>query len=158
MDWSTLFFGMLLGILLLPTLLMLGLRLLLWLLARKVRKVVAQMERGEVPQGFTVHTFHTSPQPDQPARVEILPTALPAESTLHERLCQAFLKKTSLTSQEWAEVRDDLLFVHDGLNSDDLLAMGFSAAAGTTAREQARGQRQLLGTLSEPVAADVYRR
>ncbi len=158
MDWSTLFFGMLLGILLLPTLLMLGLRLMLWLLARKVRKVVAQMERGEMPQGFTVHTVHPSSPADPPARTEVISVALPAESSLHERLCEAFLEKTSLTSQEWAEVRDDLLFVHDGLNSDDLLAMGFSLSSGSTAREQARGQRQLLGTLSEPVAADVYRR
>lgn len=157
MDWSTLFLGVLLGILLLPSLLMLGLRLLLWLLARKVRKVVAQMERGEMPQGWTVQTVGFSP-PAQAPTVEILPTALPARSSLHQQLCDAFLQKTALSPEEWKEVEPQLLFVHDGLSDADLQAMGFEPGTGTSARERVQGQRQLLGSLNEPVSADVYRR
>ena len=157
MDWSTLFLGVLVGILLLPTLLMFGLRVMVWLLARKVRKVVAQMERGEMPQGWTVQTVDFGS--DSTVRpVEVLPTALPAQSSLHQALREAFLQKTALSAAEWSEVESELLFVHDGLNDNDLEAMGLTPGPGATARERVQGQRQLLGTLNEPVAADVYRR
>jgi hypothetical protein len=61
---------------------------------------------------------------------------------LEEILRQRFLSKTSLTPGEWEKVRDQLVFVHDRTSSE--------------LRQQAQERGQLLGTLEEPVACQVY--
>lgn len=155
MDWSTLFLGVLLGILLLPTLLMLGLRLLMWLLARKVKKLVKDLEANGGQMGgpnWQVRTFgmglpHAEPGP---AQVLDAPALLP-EMTLQEQ----FLRKTNLSPAEWEQVKDRLVFVHDDLSINELEAMGFDPTGQGTPREQVQGQWQLLGSLDD---ADVYMR
>lgn len=156
MDWSTLFLGVLLGILLLPTLLMLGLRLLMWLLARKVKKLVKDLEANGGQMGgpnWQVQTFgfglpHAEPQGQ--AQVLDAPALMP-EMTLQEQ----FLRKTNLSPAEWDQVKDRLVFVHDDLSINELEAMGFDPTGRGTPREQVQGQWQLLGSLDE---ADVYMR
>ncbi|MBN9414554.1 hypothetical protein ABS71_10845 [bacterium SCN 62-11] len=156
MDWSTLFLGVLLGILLLPTLLMLGLRLLMWLLARKVKKLVKDLEANGGQMGgpnWQVKTFGFGlPNADAQGPVQVLdaPALLP-EMTLQEQ----FLRKTNLSPTEWEQVKDRLVFVHDDLSINELEAMGFEPTGQGTPREQVQGQWQLLGSLDE---ADVYMR
>ena len=156
MDWSTLFLGVLLGILLLPTLLMLGLRLLMWLLARKVKKLVKDLEANGGQMGgpnWQVKTFGFGlPNADAqgPAQVLDAPALLP-EMTLQEQ----FLRKTNLSPAEWEQVKDRLVFVHDDLSINELDAMGFEPTGQGTPREQVQGQWQLLGSLDD---ADVYMR
>ena len=156
MDWSTLFLGVLLGILLLPTLLMLGLRLLMWLLARKVKKLVKDLEANGGQMGgpnWQVKTFGFGlPNADAQGPTQVLdaPALLP-EMTLQEQ----FLRKTNLSPAEWEQVKDRLVFVHDDLTINELEAMGFEPTGLGTPREQVQGQWQLLGSLDE---ADVYMR
>ncbi|MBX3166868.1 MAG: hypothetical protein KF760_05625 [Candidatus Eremiobacteraeota bacterium] len=153
MDWSTLLLGVMLGILLLPTLLVLGLRLVLWLLARKVKKLVKDLEEngGQMSgPNWQVRTFGLGlPTADPgPAQVMDLP-ALAPEMTLQEQ----FLQKTNLSPEEWAEIKDRLVFVHDELTITELEEMGFAPTGQGSPREQVQGQSQLLGSLDE---ADVY--
>ncbi len=146
MDWSTLLLGVMLGILLLPTLLMLGLRLLMWLLARKVKKLVKDLEAN----GGQMHTFGFGLPTADPGPVQVLDLpALAPEMTLEEQ----FLQKTNLSPEEWETVKDRLVFVHDDLTIAELEEMGFEPTGLGTPREQVHGQSQLLGTLDE---ADVY--
>ena len=158
MDWNSVLLGVVLGILLLPTLFMLGLRLLLWLLARKVRKMVKQMEQNGGQAGgvgWQMQTFGFGLPTAEPAQ-EILQPALLGEVTPHERLCQRFLEQTALSPSEWDQVKDRLAFVHDDLTIQELEDMGFEPTGLGTPREQVEGQSQLLGSLPEPLPADVY--
>lgn len=168
MDWTTLLFGVMLGILLLPALMVLGLRLLMWLLARKVKKLVKDLEAngGKMPGfgggvqggggtpplnlGWQVQTFGFGlPTADPgPAQVVDYP-ALAPEMTLQDQ----FLQKTNLSPEEWETVKDRLVFVTDDLTIAELEEMGFEPTGLGTPREQVQGQSQLLGTLDE---ADVY--
>lgn len=76
---------------------------------------------------------------------------------LQEQLAQHFLSKTSLSPGEWEEVKDRLVFVYDEMEDDELRAYGLNPQPGqTNAREKVRGQGQFLGTLHQPVEADVY--
>lgn len=153
MDWSTLFLGVMLGILLLPTLLMLGLRLLMWLLARKVKKLVKDLEANGGQMGgpnWQVKTFGFGLPTADPGPVQVVDyPALAPEMTLQEQ----FLQKTNLSPEEWETVKDRLVFVHDDLTIAELEEMGFDPTGLGTPREQVQGQSQLLGTLDE---ADVY--
>ena len=153
MDWSTLLLGIVLGIFLLPTLLMLGLRLLLWLLARKVKKLVKELEKNGGQMGganWQVQTFGFGlPTADPgPAQVVDYP-ALAPEMTLQEQ----FLRKTNLSPEEWEEAKDRLVFVHDDMTIQELEDLGFEPTGQGTPREQVQGQSQLLGSLE---TADVY--
>ena len=158
MDWTSVLLGVVLGIFLLPTLFMLGLRLLLWLLARKVRKMVKQLEQNGGQAGganWQVQTFGFG-LPNAEPTPEIVQPALSPEVTPHDRLCQRFLEQTALSSVEWDQVKDRLAFVHDDLTIQELEDMGFEPTGLGTPREQVEGQSQLLGSLPEPNAADVY--
>ena len=167
MDWSTLLLGMVLGIILLPTLLMLGLRLLLWLLARKVKKLVKELEQnggqmhnfgggvqgggGSPPfnSGWQVQTFGFGLPTADPGPAQVDYPALAPEMTLQEQ----FLRKTNLSPAEWEEARDRLVFVHDEMSDEELEELGFEPEGEGTARDRVRGQSQLLGSLE---TADVY--
>ena len=153
MDWTTLLLGVMLGILLLPTLLVLGLRLLLWLLARKVKKLVKDLEaNGGQMQGpnWQVQTFGFGLPTAEPGTAQVVELpALAPEMTLQEQ----FLRKTNLSAEEWDEVKDRLVFVHDDLGTEELEEMGFEPGGEGTPRQQVQGQSQLLGSLDE---ADVY--
>lgn len=152
MDWSSVLLGILLGILLLPTLIVLSLRVLLWLLARKVKKMVKELEKngGQMGgPGWQVQTFGFG-LPQAPQEPEILDApALVAERSLQDR----FLERTSLSPAEWEQVKDRLVFVTDDLSTDELEELGFEPTGQGSAREQVKGQSQLLGSLEE---ADVY--
>lgn len=152
MDWSSVLLGILLGILLLPTLIVLSLRVLLWLLARKVKKLVKELEQngGQMGgPGWQVQTFGFG-LPQSPQEPEIMDApALVAERSLQDR----FLERTSLSPAEWEQVKDRLVFVTDDLSKDELEELGFEPTGQGSAREQVKGQSQLLGSLEE---ADVY--
>lgn len=141
-----------LGILLLPLLIGLVLRLLLWLLARKVKKLVKDLEQngGQMGgPGWQVQTFGFG-LPQSPREPEILDApALVGERTLEER----FLERTNLSSAEWEQVKDRLVFVTDEMTADELEDLGFAPSGEGTPRQQVQGQSQLLGSLEE---ADVY--
>lgn len=141
-----------LGILLLPLFIGLALRLLLWLLARKVKKLVKQLEQngGQMGgPGWQVQTFGFG-LPQEPQEPQILDApALVAERSLEER----FLERTHLSPEEWQQVKDRLVFVTDDLSCAELRELGFEPDGQGTAREQVRGQSQLLGRLED---ADVY--
>lgn len=153
MDSKSLFIGVFIGVLLLPTLFLVGGRIFLWLLQRKVRSVVRNLEAQGfggpqgAGQGFAGGLFQ-------------MQTALqegPSFADLQQQLQENFLAKTSLSPQEWEQVRDRVAFVHDGLDEEELLSLGFSQLAPTgTARERVKGRGTYLGSLQQPVEADVY--
>ena len=174
MEWKWLLLGVVLGILLMPTLLMLGLRLMARFLMRRLRKTVQQMEeamaRGETTSpypGVQMWSWGTAVQnPVGPAlaervgEIEIVdaedgpPPTLPSDAELEGQ----FLSKTGLSGEEWAAIREQVAFVHDGLSDQELEERGFvDLPEQGTPRQRVRqaGQGQFLGSLSDPV--DVYR-
>jgi hypothetical protein len=145
----------------------LGLRLLLWLLARKVKKLVKELEKngGQMGgPGWQVQTFGfglpQSPQEpqilDAPALslggAAVSPQTPPA-SGVERSLLDRFLERTSLSPAEWEQVKDRLVFVTDNLTREELEEMGFVPGDQGNPREQVQGQSQLLGSLED---ADVY--
>lgn len=148
MEWKSIFLGVGIGVLLMPVLFLIGLRLFLWLVARKLRSVVKNIEEQG---GFQVHTagwsnLNLTPQP-----------ALVEPKNLHQQLQENFLTKTSLSSQEWEQIRDRVVFVHDEMDESELRELGFSEMAPEgSARERVKGLATFLGSLQQPVEADVY--
>jgi len=80
---------------------------------------------------------------------------LQEQAGLQELLRAQFLKKTSLSPAEWEEVRDRLIFIHDGMGEDELEDLD-GLLEGDTPRERAKGLANYLGSLSQPVECDVY--
>ena len=91
-----------------------------------------------------------------PEQEIVVKPALLGEVTLHDKLCQRFLEQTALSAAEWDQVKDRLAFVHDDLTIQELEDMGFEPTGLGSPREQVEGQSQLLGTLPDPLPADVY--
>lgn len=93
-------------------------------------------------------------------RPEVIEQALVAQNIqeqaqLQDLLRAQFLKKTSLSPAEWEEVRDRLIFIHDGMDEDELEDLDGLLEDGTP-RQRAKGLANYLGSLSEPVECDVY--
>lgn len=76
---------------------------------------------------------------------------------LGDLLRKTFLEKTSISAAEWDKISDRVVFVYDALSNDELEDLGFDELpAEGTARERVRGKARHLGTLQQPVEADVY--
>jgi hypothetical protein len=77
---------------------------------------------------------------------------------LDELLRKHFLQKTSISAAEWDKISDRVVFVHDGLSEDELEELGFGDLPEEgTPRDRAReSNARHLGTLQQPVEADVY--
>jgi hypothetical protein len=151
MEWKSILLGVGIGVLLMPVLFLVGLRLFLWLVARKLRSVVKKIEEQGGAGGFQVHTATWSNVPitPQPALIE--------PRSLEQQLEEGFLAKTSLSAEEWDEIRQRVVFVHDDLSESDLRQLGFSDMAATgSARQRVKGMATFLGSLQQPVEADVY--
>lgn len=75
---------------------------------------------------------------------------------LQEVLKANFLAKDPLSAKRWTDKQ--LVFIHDGLTDEMLEELEFTElGAGETPRERAKdGSRRCLGTVSEPIEADVY--
>lgn len=100
-----------------------------------------------------------------------------------ELLLKRFLETSDLSAAEWEAMRDDVYFIHDEMNDDDLVGMAsdgiedieeaeedaydlIEKVTGTTPRERFRellrlakieDKFKIVGTLDDPVPCDVYR-
>ena len=108
-----------------------------------------EIERVASLQGKT----YTSEVLDQTFQVERQRN----RALLEEALYQNFLETTAMSASEWKKVEDDLLFVHDQLTLEDMVELGFQPQPTGTPRSWARsGSHRCLGSVSQPIEADVY--
>ena len=166
MEWKSIFIGVAIGLLLMPTLFLIGLRLFLWLVTRKLQSMARKIEeqggfssqQSYGPGGFQVFTSMGAQVADINPRTPAEPLpALEHPKSLRERLEDSFLSRTSLTSDEWEQIRDRVVFVHDGLSNEELEELGFeNLGQQGSPRQRAQGLATHLGSLQQPVEADVY--
>lgn len=83
---------------------------------------------------------------------------LQEKAQLNQLLHKRFMEQTRLTGSEWAEIEDRIAIVHDNLEPEELEEMGLGTLPEEgTPRERARASgARFLGTVQEPLEADVY--